>query len=267
MRAGVSTACLFPTDLEQALHHLGQHGIKLTECFFNTPSELSKESLCRLKSGAASYGMEIASVHSFHSEMETFYFFTNYKNRLEDGLELYRRYFEAAAQLGAKYLVFHGDHNYSQFAPCSEERAFHNIHALWSVGREYGVELLHENVCRCKGGHPDYLLRLHQAVPQLGFVLDCKQALRAGHSPMEFVDALGSSIRHVHISDSNAQRDCLPPGKGNCDLPQLLRALHEKGAEFSAIVELYSNSFDSLDELKESCDFVQRILDDVKKNR
>ena len=271
MKAGVSTACLFPMDLEQSLHQLGQQGIDFCECFFNTPSELKLQAVRRLKEAAASYGMKIGSVHGFHSEMETFYFFTDYKNRLEDGRELYRRYFEAAAELGANYLVFHGEYNLPLFAPYSEERSFENIHALWSVGKEYGVELLHENVSRCKGGHLDYLLRLHQACPELGFVLDCKQALRAGHQPDEFVEALGSSIRHVHLSDSLSygsvlEKDCLPPGKGNYDFERLFCSLRARGADPSMVIELYSNSFKTVLDLTLSCDFIQEKLHFVERN-
>lgn len=265
MKAGISTACLFPLDLEQSLHRLGERGVRFSECFFNTPSELKAPAVRRLKEAAAFYGMEIASIHSFHSEMETFYFFTNYKNRLEDGIEQYRRYFEAAAELGAKYLIFHGDYHYSREAMLTEEQSFENIHTLWSVGKEYGVELLHENVSRCKGGQPDYLRRLHHAIPEMGFVLDCKQALRSGHRPEEFVQTLGSSIRHVHLSDSlmvnaSIEKDCLPPGKGNYDFERLFRLLKEQGADPSMMIELYSDSFETMEELVESCDFVQRKL-------
>lgn len=268
MKAGISTACLFPLDLEQALHQLGQHGIRFCECFFNTPSELKAPAVRRLKEAAAFYGMSVGSIHSFHSEMETFYFFTNYKSRLEDGIEQYRRYFEAAAELGANKLVFHGDYNFIREAPFTEEQSFENIRALWSVGREYGVELLHENVSRCKGGQPDYLQRLHQAIPELGFVLDCKQALRAGHRPEDFVQALGSGIRHIHLSDSlisegTIVQDCLPPGKGNYDFEGLFRQLKERGADPTMVIELYSNGFEQVSELVDACEFIQQKLDFV----
>ena len=264
MKAGVSTACLFPKSMEQALHLLGRQGIRLCECFFNTPRELKPEAVTRLKAAAGSYGMEIGSVHGFHSEMETFFFFTDYPGRLEDGLEQYRRYYEAAARLGAKYLIFHGD--FAMNRSFSEEKAFDNIRCLWEEGRRFGVELLHENVARCKGGRPDYLARLHRAFPELGFVLDCKQALRAGYTASDFVDALGSSIRHIHLSDSSAarQQDCLPPGKGDWDMEGFFRRLLAAGADCSVVVELYSNSFEQVEELTQACEFTQRMLERVK---
>lgn len=262
MKAGISTGCFFPMEMEETLHKLGQQGINLCECFFNTPSELKTDSVRRLKAAAAFYGMEILSVHPFHSEMETFFFFTDYKNRLEDGLEIYSRYYEVAAELGAKYLIFHGDLSVSR---CSESLAFEHIHTLWQLGKQYGIELLHENVDRCKGGQPAYLERLHQAIPELGFVLDCKQALRGGHSALEFVHVLGEQIKHIHISDSTAELDCLPPGKGTFDIRELFSSLKRRGADPDAVVELYSNSFEQVEELVASRNFIQMIMDDVNK--
>ena len=42
MKAGVSTACLYPMQTEEALETLAKMGIKTLEIFFNAPSELSK---------------------------------------------------------------------------------------------------------------------------------------------------------------------------------------------------------------------------------
>ena len=269
MRAGVSTACLFPMEMEKALHQLGQQGITLCECFFNTPTELKAPSVQRLRQAAESYGMTIQSVHPFHSETETMFFFSPYKNRLEDGIEIYQRYFEVAAELQAPFVIFHGD--FARNQDLEEEQAFEHIFRLREAAKPFGIELLHENVARCKGGQADYLLRLKQAIPEMGFVLDCKQALRAGHQALDFVEALGSSIRHIHISDSvtneagQLQQDCVPPGQGNFDFSPLLQALLKQGADYSAIVELYSNSFHCVEELTKSCDFVQHMINKVEK--
>ena len=260
MKAGVSTACLFPMAMEQALHVLGEQGITLCECFFNTPSELKPETVRRMKAEAAFYGMDIRAIHPFTTEMESFFFFSAYPNRLEDGLELYKRYFEVAAELGAPYLVFHGEYSVSRFG---EEAAFEHIRRLRQEGLTFGVELLHENVSRCKGGRPDYLAKMHRAIPELGFVLDCKQALRADSRPEDFVTALGDSIKHIHLSDNKDGFDCLPPGKGDWDLEGFFRLLREHGSTAEPVIELYSNSFEKPEDLARACDFTQRILDNV----
>lgn len=262
MKAGISTACLFPMEMAAVLDNLGRQGVTLAECFFNTPSELKHESLRQLLTIQERWGLEISSVHSFHSEMESFFFFSPYKNRLEDGLEQYERYFEAAALLEAPYLVFHGEYSQGRF---DEEEGFRHIERLWELGQRYGVDVLHENVARCKGGDPAYLARLHGALPQLGFVLDMKQALRAGRQPEDFVKVLGSAIRHVHFSDSSPKQDCLLPGQGTADLVGLLQALKNSGADPSVVVEVYSNCVEKPEQLGETWHFCQKLLDSVEK--
>ena len=80
-----------------------------------------------------------------------------------------------------------------------------------------------------------------------------------------------SDPRHIHISDSvtneagQLQQDCVPPGQGNFDFSPLLQALLKQGADYSAIVELYSNSFHCVEELTKSCDFVQHMINKVEK--
>jgi len=250
-------------EMAAVLDCLGRQGIPLAECFFNTPSELKPQSLRQLAAIQERWGLSVSSIHSFHSEMESFFFFSSYKNRLEDGLEQYQRYFEAAAYLGAPYVVFHGEFVQGRF---EEQQGFEHIDRLWECGRRYGVELLHENVARCKGGAPAYLARLHQALPQLGFVLDVKQALRAGHRPEDFVKALGSAIRHVHLSDSSPQRDCLLPGQGTADLAGLLQALRHSGADPSVVVEVYSNCVQEPEQLGEAWRTCQKLIESVENN-
>ena len=42
MRAGVSTACLYPKPLEEAVYELAVNGVSNIEIFLNTQSELKK---------------------------------------------------------------------------------------------------------------------------------------------------------------------------------------------------------------------------------
>ena len=46
---GVSTACLYPLETEKAFEYLAKNGIKNTEIFFNTDSELTPSFVSELK--------------------------------------------------------------------------------------------------------------------------------------------------------------------------------------------------------------------------
>lgn len=248
MKAGVSTACLYPKQMEQALEEYGQLGINKVELFFNTPSELKENSLVRLKNILRSYNMEAASIHPFTSEMEPFFFFSDYTGRLKDGIDLYRRYFEAAAFLGAKVLVFHGDYRQNTYP---WEKGFSHVEALWEAGQQYGVEVMQENVARCKSGSLNYLLAMQNALPQMRFVLDCKQALRAGHRAEEFMEKLGNKIGHFHISDNKQGEDCLPIGWGNTNWEEFFDNLKRQEFNGFLVLELYFHNFQQVIHLKE----------------
>lgn len=114
---------------------------------------------------------------------------------------------------------------------------------------EYGVSIAYENVVRCRGKDPQYCVKLREYYPQMKFVLDVKQAVRAGRDPMEYVRALGNSIVHVHISDSDAEKDCLPVGSGTMDLQNLMECLMKEGFCGNVLQEVYRESYEKEEEV------------------
>ena len=64
---------------------------------------------------------------------------------------------------------------------------------------------------------------------ECAFVLDVKQAVRAGHDPYEVCDAMGNKIAHVHLNDNDEKQDCLVPGKGHMDYRRLFSQLARQG--------------------------------------
>ena len=50
MSVGISTACFYPAATEEALRCVAEAGAKVTEVFFNSPSELEPDFLRRISS-------------------------------------------------------------------------------------------------------------------------------------------------------------------------------------------------------------------------
>lgn len=250
MKAGVSTACLYPMQTEEALETLAKMGIKTLEIFFNAPSELSKPFLRNLREIKEAYDCQVISVHPFLSGYEPFLFFTDYERRFHDGIEMYRPIFSAAAFLGASYVVFHGNYRESRF---ENARYFERYYRLYEAGKEFGVYLCQENVERCKSATPDFIKDMSRALGRdAKFVLDVKQAIRAKIDPLEMAKAMGSGLSHIHISDSTAEYDCLPIGMGNVDFSELIKILHGFDYHGALILELYRHNFQKTTDLYES---------------
>ena len=258
MNIGVSTASLYPLHAEDAFRELAVRGIRTIEVFANSTCE-AKEPIISVMTGLAEeHGITVPSLHPFSSPMESVYLFGSYDRRIEEMLELYRCFFEGMNKLGARIFILHGAIKSSK---CSPEHYVKQFRLLAETAREYGITVAQENVCYCLSGEPDFLRMMKRELGEYAkFVLDLKQARRSGADIFGLADALGDSIIHCHVSDADADSDCLPIGKGSFDF----RAFHERMAAYgydgSYIVELYRHNYSDFDELVQSSDALCDML-------
>lgn len=259
MKIGVSTACLYPLETERALERVGALHIPATEVFINADSELSPSFCHRLRSQADALGVECLSLHPYTSGFEPFLFFSNYPRRFEDGREYYKKIHQAAGILGAKLVVFHGG---GKNCPLDIAEYARRYAILLADAREQGIVLAHENVERCIGHRPAFFEELSALLPDASYVLDVKQAMRAGYSPYEMAAAMGQGICHLHLSDHRADADCLPMGEGNLDL-QKLKCTFVQTKKISAVLELYRTSYNEDTQLYTSYKILRDFFIDV----
>lgn len=255
MKIGASTACLYPTETETAIKKLSDTGIRNIEIFFNADCELRGKLFKEIEKAVEDGGCSVMSVHPYTSAVETMSLFGNYPRRLEDILDTYKRYFEIMNIFGAKIFVLHGA---LKSAVLEDELYFERYSMLYEIGKEFGVTVAQENVSYCKGGSSRFLRRMKEALgDECGFVLDVKQALRSGTNAFALLDMLGDSIVHCHISDNNAERDCVPVGKGDFELGRFAAELEKAGYGGDIVLELYKDGYESLTELKKSIEYME----------
>ncbi len=258
MKAGMSTACLYPMLLEKAFRFIAENGIGTAEIFVNSHCELSDPYRGEMLAIQKEYGVKVASVHPYTCPIEPMMFFTAYERRVDDMLEYYKRYFEYMNLFGAKFMILHG--NKPQNA-CPDERYFERYLRLQETAEKFGVTVVQENVSRCTGGSLDFLMKMKGALgDRAAFVLDTKQALRAGNDPIEMVRTLGGNIKHVHFSDSGKAGDCLKFGCGDYDNKGFFTELKRVGFDGSVILELYRNGYKNESELPENYLWLDRYL-------
>ena len=250
---GVSTACLYPMNTEQALKTLAELSIDTVEIFFNSFSEIEPAFVKNLKRIADHAGMKIAAIHPFTSSFESFMLFTPYGRRFEDMLELYKKYFQAAKILGANVLILHGDND---GGPLSDAEYFERFAALADAGRDYGVTTAQENVFKFRGAHPHFISKMRQHLgSNAKFVFDIKQALRSGYDPFDVLDAMGEDVVHIHLSDNLPQgtngidNTCLMPFKGNFNFERLADKLRSASFDGCYILEVYRRCFEHPEEI------------------
>ena len=255
MQIGISSACFYPMETLDSLKLLGEHGVKMSEIFMNSFSELKKEYVNELFAVKDYYGMQIPSIHPFTSEFEPFMFFTDYKSRVDDALDFYKQYFEAGERLGAKFLVFHGDKKGSK---TSIETYAERYSRLYELGKSYSITVCQEDVPRCRCSNIEFILELKRLLgDNLAFVADFKQAIRSGMDVEEMIKAMGKNLCYVHASDSSKDCDCLAPSKGNADFEKLIGMLIKYTNVQDMMIELYSKNFSGIDEVVDSLGFLK----------
>lgn len=257
MQIGISSSCLYPMCTEEALRTVGELGAKTAEIFFNSPSELTAPLIGELKAIKDFYGMEIRSVHPFTSAYETYLLFSDYDRRTQDGIEFYKKYYEAANELGAEMVVLHGGIVPAATTP---GKYAHNYIQLHNSARENGVYIAHENVHNHHCGSPAFMKALADLVGEdFKMVLDIKQCRRCNVSEFEYIRLLGNKIYQVHLSDCLGNEKCLAPGAGEYDFTKLFEALKSAGYNKSAIIELYRQNFGNVSELSAAKAYLENI--------
>ncbi len=256
---GISSACLFPLETIRAVEECADAGFGIEEIFINTDSELTGPYFRKLKRTVRERGIKVTSVHPFTSGYENVLFFVGYDKRIRDGAEYYKKYFNAAAELGAKYVVFHGNNMKNRF--CGFERYCEIFQYINSKAEPFGVELIHENVSVSVAADPENIRMLRKTCPDMRFVYDAKQACRGGFDPYAVLDAIGDAVVHVHINDYDLKNsECKPPFKGGLDLSRILKKLKALGYNGDMVVEVYRENFGEVSELYASAKELERAV-------
>ena len=257
MNLGISTSCFYPLLTEKSLELLGKNGIKTTEVFFNATSELSKDFVKELKKIKDYYGMSINSVHPTMSLAESFMLFSAYDRRKEEGLEYFKRYGEICSELGAKYIILHGG---KPNGVLSDIEYFERFAEISAVSKQTGGVLLQENVAKFRAGNIDFLKKMSEYLgDDAAFCLDVKQCIRGGYSPFDALLLLKNGVKHLHLSDHNATKDCLLPSKGTFDFYEFLLSAERLCFDVTSVIEVYQDSFETETDLFDSFSWLKNV--------
>lgn len=262
MFAGVSTACLYPKPLEESLYDLAVNGISATEIFVNTHSELKKNFSNGIADTLNRFDVKCASVHPYTCELEPMMFFSDYERRFNDMLEYYKLYFDFMNTTKADIFIFHGG---KTVINTQKEFFCERYSRLNRLGKEFGITVALENVARCQSGSSAFIRDVAKILGnEVSFVIDTKQAVRAGESPFNLLEAAGNRVAHVHISDSGELGDCLLIGKGRFQFKKFLSRLYELNPKCSVILELYRSNFNGISDLVSSYNILTKMIDSIK---
>ncbi len=266
MKVGISSAVFYPMESEKSFDKLISAGFSTAEFFYNCEYEISDEFIEYLSKKVNDGGMEIISVHPFTAFAEGVFLFSDYTRRTEEQMNKYENTFRQMQKLGAKYFSFHGDRAFKGLSDdfCKlTERDAEMLRTLSSRAKKYGVTVCLENVSWCKSANISYIREVYDAVPEIGFTLDLKQARRAGVSVDEYISAMSDRIKNIHVSDFDDASDCLPPGEGKFDFSKFFKRIKNTGYSGDVLIEVYSSNFSKTDQLVKARNFLEKKITDL----
>ncbi len=247
---GVSTSCLYPLYTEKSLEFLAKNGVKTVEIFINALCELEPNFIRELREIKEEYGIRVASIHPTMSLAESFMLFSAYDRRYAEGMEQFRRYGAVASELGAEYVILHGGKPNGVLDDYGYCERFASVAAAVN---QNGARLLQENVVNFRAGSLQMLKYMADTLgDEVGFCVDVKQSIRGGYTAEQAIEAVGSRLCHLHISDNTLQNDCLLPARGDFDFNSLFKKAESVGFSGSAVIEVYNSAYDSPTEIIES---------------
>ncbi len=247
MKIGISTASLYPLETELALEEIGKNSVKTTEIFFNAQSELKPAFIDIISDIKEEYDLDITAVHPTMSLAESFMIFSQYERRFYESLNLFSRYSEIAAQLGAKYIILHGG---KPNGLTNDEEYCERFMALNHETRKNGVIVLQENVVNYRSGDVEFLRSIKEILgDDAQFCFDIKQSIRCGFDPFDLIEEFWQNIKHFHISDHSLACDCLLPLNGKFDFKKFFEILKEKDFNGACNIEVYKNAYKDTSEI------------------
>lgn len=266
MQVGMSTASLFGKYMvEDIPAQLQAYGVQICEIFLNSFCEYEPEFIDLLVERVREAGLRVYSVHAMATQFEPQLFSTHIRQR-QDAWNTFERVLRAGQRLGASHYVMHGPASLGGVVKHVEFSRIGPItHDLCEMAHHYGIRVAWENVSWGLYCRPEFGPALLEAAQSehLCFTLDIKQAARSGYSPLAYLERMGSAVENLHICDYRQEGDRIRPrlpGQGECDYAALREGLQRAGYRGPALFEIYSDLYDTEEQLLQSYAYVKRLL-------
>lgn len=258
MRIGLTSAAYYgQVETEHALDRIEKLGISCCEVFLETYSEYSGAFGALLAKRL--HHTEAVSVHAKSQHFEADFLGQSARQR-EDAYRMLSGFLDAGQALGAGVYVYHGPANVRGAVP-RIERWHEGIACAVEMAAQRGIDLAWETVSWCYLTSPSLVRAFRAQWPTLHFVLDTKQVYELGQDPLDYVDAMGDRLRHVHVLDFDADGRHVLPGKGVHDFRPLARALRETGYQGDVILEPYGSMMADDETLLASINWLRDVFE------
>lgn len=259
MKLGLTSAAFYGRmETDESAAFLPTLGLDTCEVFLETHSEYSADFGRLVRNNLA--GLHVTSVHPKGTQFEPDLYAQSARQR-QDAYNIMCGALDAGRELGAKWYVMHGPVSALGRIPPERIRNLpERFSQLQAAASQRGIEILWENVFYGAVAGVEDIRKMRDLLPDVHFVLDLKQAWRAGADPFDILAAMGDRIRHLHVLDHDANGNICLPGDGIFDFDRLLLTLRDGGYNGSVIIEPYAQQTEDIDALRRSIGFMRETL-------
>ena len=262
MQTGVSTASLFMRkNNEDALPLLNNLGIKTAEVFLTSFCEYEPSFTALLKERMGE--ISVNSIHILNTQFEP-QLLAQHPRVKEDAYAWLEKVLLGANTLGAKYYTFHGAARVKRATHTGINDNFPVIIAgfkqLVDFCAKRNVTLCLENVEWSTYNRLGVFSKIAAEIPELRGVLDIKQARISGYPYESYLSEMGNKVAYAHVSDIDEYGKICLPGKGLFDFKTLILRLKDVGFDGKLFIEVYNQDYQTEEELKISCDYLNELL-------
>ena len=239
MRLGLSSAAFYGySETEDQAARVLAFPVDGVEVFLQTHQEYTADFGYFVRDTLGD--LPVLSVHPKGTQYEPELFGRSMR-QVEDAFAAFTGVCDAGQALGAKYYVFHGPGGGAfRIFPRYLNDLPGRFARMQEIAAGRGMEVLWENVCWCALRTPEDVAEVKALIPCAGFTLDVKQAFRADQPWADMLDAMGDSLKHVHVLDIRADGTMCLPGEGTVDFPGLFKRLQKMGYQGDVILEPYA---------------------------
>lgn len=258
MKVGISTATFFSKVLtEDSFSVIQRCGGECAEVFLTTRYEYEPSFGDLLKERKGD--LDIYSVHALNTQFEPELFNSAERTR-NDAEELYRKVLDVARKLGARYYTFHGRMRLKRTTAVSPVAVGKRMRELGDIAGEYGVKLCFENVHWAAFNSPEFFAEAKEYCPDVGAVLDIKQARQSGRDWREYIAAMGDRLCNVHVSDCDEQGAIKLVGRGVFPFGELVAELKRNGYDGPLMIEQYAGDYERLSDIAGAVEYLKQIV-------
>lgn len=208
-------------------------------------AELRNDELCAVKKTMEKYGIRASALASPIGKVQL-------SDDLSEHFEKAKRVFSSARALGAAFVRIFSFYPADGECFCGgdEEKVLSALSHLLILAREEKITLCLENEHGVYGESPERVLRLLTRFGgELKSVFDMGNFVLDGYDPLAAYDKLAPYIAYFHVKDARRDKTIVPPGEGDAEVREILRAHSEKNETVLVSLEPHLADFAGLSAL------------------